>query len=154
MPYFTHTRRPCDLEPVETTETPAPDEQPGTARRGRTQARERLERQLAARPGFWRLTPAEQREHTEDRTHRVEALIAEHGRAADAHCAHDPVTLADSVARTWGLSDDDRKALRPFAERAVSAGLDRALESLDASSQIDDRLRCAIALVLQTAFGP
>ena len=153
MPYFTRTRRPsCDLEPVECVETPAPDEQPGSAPRGRPPARERVERLLAARPGFWRLTPSEQREHAEDRTNRVEALITEHAQAAAAHRAPDPVALAREIALAWGLSDAERMALVPFAERAASAGLEQALGALDASHEIDNRLRCAIALVLQTAF--
>jgi hypothetical protein len=153
MPFFPRTRRPsCDLEPVETTEAPAPEEQSGTVKRRRPPMREPIGRWLASRPDFARLTPAEQREHTEDRANRVAALIAEDVRAREAHSVTDPLVLADDIARTWGLSADDRERLRPFAERAISIGLDQALTSLDASQEVDNRLRCAIALVLQTTF--
>ena len=131
MPYFTRTRRPsCDLEPVEATESPAPELQPGCAPRARTTTRDRLAQLIAAHRNATRLTPSERREQADDRTRQLETLVSEHERAQHAKREADPIALADQVAQTWGLSEHERTVLRPFATAAARSGLDRALDLL------------------------
>ena len=96
---------------------------------------------IAKRAQFRRLTPAEQREQTENRPEEIaQALSANSDSDAQA---------TEKLARIFGLSDLEPIA-RKYGEVVAQIGLAKALERLDCTPDLDDRTRTAIQLVLLT----
>lgn len=96
---------------------------------------------IAKRAQFRRLTPAEQREQTENRPEEVaKVLSATWSPEAEA---------AAQLARIFGLCDLEPIA-RKYGELVAQIGLAETLERLDCTPDLDDRTRTAIQLVLLT----
>lgn len=94
---------------------------------------------IAKRAQFRRLTPAEQREQTENRPEEIARILSAAWQSeADA---------AEQLARIFGLCNLEPVA-RKYGEMAAQIGLAETLERLDCTPDLDDRTRTAIQLVL------
>jgi hypothetical protein len=96
---------------------------------------------IAKRAQFRRLTPAEQREQTENRAEEITKVLSTTWSSE--------AEVATQLARIFGLCDLEPIA-RKYGELVSQLGLAETLERLDCTPDLDDRTRTAIQLVLLT----
>ncbi len=96
---------------------------------------------IAKRAQFRRLTPAEQREQTENRPEEIAKLLS---ATSDSEAE-----AAEKLACIFGLSGLE-PIVRKYGELPAQIGLAETLERLDGTPDLHHRTRTAIQLVLLT----